>query len=63
MWVLCYTGQIMAWYKDKLVKLANKDTGEMLIVHKNKKKVPGKLELKKYSKKLRKHVVFKEAKK
>ena len=30
---------------------------------KNKKKVEKKIELKKYSKKLRKHVVFKEAKK
>lgn len=53
----------MAMYKDKLVKLANKDTGEVLFVHKNKKKVPRKLELKKFSKKLQKHVVFKEAKK
>lgn len=53
----------MAWYKDKLVKLANKDTDEVIFVHKNKKKVAGKLELKKYSKKLRKHLTFKEIKK
>lgn len=47
-----------------LVKLVNKDTGETYWSTKNKKKLAGiKLELKKYSKKLRKVVTFKESKK
>lgn len=49
--------------KDKLVLLRNKSTGEVYFTTKNKKKVEKKLELKKYSKKLRKRVAFKEAKK
>ena len=43
--------------------LRNKETGEVYISRKNKKKVEKKIELKKYSKTLRKHVAFKEAKK
>lgn len=38
-------------------------TGEVYYTRKNKKLVTKKIELKKYSKQLRKHVVFKEAKK
>jgi ribosomal protein L33 len=53
----------MAWYKDKLVKLVNKDSGETIFTRKNKKQVQRKLEMKKFSKKLQKRVVFKEAKK
>lgn len=53
----------MAWYKDKLVKLMNKDTKEVIFTRKNKKQVTRKLEMKKFSKKLRKNVLFKEAKK
>ena len=49
--------------QDRIIKLQNKDTKEIIYTFKNKKAVPRKLELKKYSKKLRKHVVFKEAKK
>lgn len=49
--------------QDRLVILRNKETGEVRFSTKNKKKVERKLELKKYSKKLRKRVVFKEAKK
>ena len=49
--------------QDKLIKIVNKDTKEVYWTRKNKKKVTRKIELKKYSKKLRKHVVFKEAKK
>lgn len=49
--------------QDNLVKLRNADTKEVYWTRKNKKGVEKKLELKKYSKKLRKHVVFKEAKK
>lgn len=47
----------------RLVILKNKETGEVYLTSKNKKKVERKLELKKYSKKLRKHIVFKEVKK
>ena len=47
----------------QLIQLKNKSTGEVYWSRKNKKKVERKIELKKYSKKLRKHVVFKEAKK
>ena len=45
------------------IKLVHKDTGEVYYTRKNKKLVERKIELKKYSKKLRKHVTFKEAKK
>lgn len=49
--------------QDQLIMLRNKSTGEVYWTRKNKKKVERKIELKKYSAKLRKHVVFKEAKK
>ena len=50
--------------QDNLVKLVNKETGETYWSTKNRKKLAGiKLELKKYSKKLRKVVSFKESKK
>ncbi|MDO8575402.1 MAG: 50S ribosomal protein L33 [bacterium] len=49
--------------QDQLVILRNKQTGEAYYTRKNKKKVEKKLELKKYSAKLKKHIVFKEAKK
>lgn len=58
---LCYFYEHMA--QDKLIKLVSKETKETYWSRKNKKKVTKKIELKKYSKKLRKHVVFKEAKK
>ena len=48
--------------QDSLIVLKNKETGEIYWSRKNKKKVEKKIELKKYSAKLRKHVVFKEAK-
>ncbi|MEK9177914.1 MAG: 50S ribosomal protein L33 [Patescibacteria group bacterium] len=47
----------------QLIQLRNKTTGEVYWTRKNKKLVERKIELKKYSAKLRKHVVFKEAKK
>ena len=47
----------------QLIKLVSKDTREVYWTRKNKKLVERKIELKKYSKKLRKHVMFKEAKK
>jgi large subunit ribosomal protein L33 len=49
--------------QNQLIQLKNKQTGEVYWSRKNKKKVEKKIELKKYSAKLRKHVVFKEAKK
>ncbi len=49
--------------QDKLNQIKNKETGEVDWTRKNKKKVERKIELKKYSKTLRKHITFKEAKK
>ncbi|MFA7216736.1 MAG: 50S ribosomal protein L33 [Candidatus Paceibacterota bacterium] len=49
--------------QDRLIPLRNKQTGEVYWTSKNKKKVERKIELKKFSKKLKKRVVFKEAKK
>ena len=49
--------------QNQLIQIKNKSTGEVYWTRKNKKKVERKIELKKYSAKLRKHVVFKETKK
>ena len=49
--------------QDRLIPLRNKQTGEVYWTTKNKKKVERKIELKKFSKKLKKRVVFKETKK
>lgn len=49
--------------QDRLIQIKNKQTGEVYWTSKNKKKVERKIELKKYSKKLRKRVAFKETKK
>lgn len=49
--------------QDKLIKLVNKDTKEVYWTRKNKKLVERKIELKKFSSKLRKRIVFKEVKK
>lgn len=49
--------------QDKLVKIQNKETKTVYFTRKNKKTVVKKLDLKKYDKKLRKHVSFKEIKK
>ncbi|MBP7846325.1 MAG: 50S ribosomal protein L33 [Candidatus Pacebacteria bacterium] len=49
--------------QDKLIKLQNKETKEVYFTRKNKKLVTRKIELKKFSKKLKKHVMFKESKK
>lgn len=49
--------------QDRLIKIAHKETGEMVYTTKNKKQVTRKLEFKKYSPKLRKHVTYKEVKK
>ncbi|HCC06027.1 TPA: 50S ribosomal protein L33 [Candidatus Nomurabacteria bacterium] len=53
----------MSKAQDRLIQLKNKETGEVYWTAKNKKLVTRKIELKKYSKKLRKHVMFKESKK
>ena len=53
----------MAKAQDNLIQLKNKETGEVYWTRKNKKLVTRKIELKKYSPKLRKRVVFKESKK
>ena len=49
--------------QDNLIKLMHKPTGEVIYTRKNKKLVTRKIELKKFSKKLRARVVFKEGKK
>lgn len=49
--------------QDQLIKLVNKDTKEVYWTRKNKKLVERKIELKKYSPKLKKRAVFKEVKK
>ena len=48
--------------QDRFIPIVNKESGEVYFTSKNKKKVERKIELKKYSKKLRKRVVFKETK-
>jgi large subunit ribosomal protein L33 len=49
--------------QERLIQLKHAATGEVYWTSKNKKLVTRKIELKKYSKKLRKHVIFKESKK
>jgi ribosomal protein L33 len=49
--------------QDNLIQIKNKQTGEVYWTRKNRRKVERKIELKKYSKKLKKMVVFKETKK
>jgi ribosomal protein L33 len=49
--------------QDRLIKLRNKQTGEVIYTTKNKKLVTAKLKFKKYSSKLRKRVIFEETKK
>ena len=60
--VICYSFATMAY--DKLARMVNKETGEMFVTPKNKKKLAAiKFEFNTYSKKLRKVVKFKESKK
>jgi large subunit ribosomal protein L33 len=50
--------------QDRLIKISSKEAGgQIIFTKKNKKTTTDKLKLKKYSKKLRKHVVFTETKK
>ena len=61
-WTLIWASKSMA--QQNLVKLTNKESGETYWTSKNRKKLAGiKLEFKKYSKKLRKVITFKESKK
>lgn len=60
---MLYNRPTMSKAQDRLIILKNKETGEVYWTAKNKKLVTRKIELKKYSKKLRKHVMFKESKK
>jgi large subunit ribosomal protein L33 len=52
----------MAKKTDHKIKLEHAETGEFYTTTKNRRNTTEKLELKKYSKKLRKHVIFKETK-
>ncbi|MFZ0566072.1 MAG: 50S ribosomal protein L33 [Chlamydiales bacterium] len=52
----------MASKQREIIKLKSTESSEVYWTTKNKKKTTGRLELKKYDKKLRRHVVFKEAK-
>ena len=58
-----YYLKTMAKIQANLIIIKNKETGETYHTFKNKKLVTRKIELKKYSKKLRKHITFKETKK
>jgi large subunit ribosomal protein L33 len=49
--------------QDKLVKIKCQETGDVKYTRRNKKNSDKKLELKKYSSRLRKHTTWKELKK
>ncbi|NTS75703.1 50S ribosomal protein L33 [Catenovulum sp. SM1970] len=48
--------------RDKIKLVSTAGTGYFYTTDKNKRNMPGKFEIKKYDPKVRKHVVFKEAK-
>jgi large subunit ribosomal protein L33 len=52
----------MASKNREIIKLKSTESDDVYWSTKNKKKTTGRLELKKFDKKLRRHVVFKEAK-
>jgi large subunit ribosomal protein L33 len=53
----------MSKLKDKLIKMVSSEgDGHYYTTTKNRKNTPDKLELKKYNPKVRKHVMYKEAK-
>lgn len=58
-----FCSNLMSMSQDNLIQLKNKETGEVYFSRRNRKTATEKLELKKYSKKLRKPVIFKESKK
>lgn len=48
--------------RDKIRLVSTAGTGYFYTTDKNKRTMPGKMEIKKYDPKVRKHVMFKEAK-
>jgi large subunit ribosomal protein L33 len=48
--------------RDKIRLVSSAGTGHFYTTDKNKKNTPGKMEMKKYDPKVRKHVMYKEAK-
>lgn len=48
--------------RDKIRLVSTAGTGYFYTTDKNKRTMPGKMEIRKYDPKVRKHVVFKEAK-
>ena len=52
----------MAGKRDKVRMISTAGTGHFYTTDKNKKTTTGKLQFKKYDPKVRKHVIFKEAK-
>lgn len=52
----------MAKKKREIIKLKSTESDEIYSTTKNKTNTPGRIERRKYDKKLRKHVIFKETK-
>lgn len=52
----------MAKTAREIIKLKSAESKEVIWTKKNKRNTPDRIELKKYDKTLKKHVVFKEAK-
>ena len=48
--------------RDKIKLISTEGTGHFYTTTKNKKTMPGKMEIKKYDPMVRKHVIYKEAK-
>ena len=48
--------------RDKIKLVSSAGTGHFYTTDKNKKNMPGKMEIKKYDPKARQHVMYKEAK-
>ena len=48
--------------RDKIRLVSSAGTGHFYTTDKNKKNMPGKMEIKKYDPRIRKHVMYKEAK-
>ncbi|MDH3342897.1 MAG: 50S ribosomal protein L33 [Gammaproteobacteria bacterium] len=48
--------------RDKIKMVSSADTGHFYTTTKNKRTMPGKLEMKKFDPVVRKHVMYKEAK-
>ena len=52
----------MASKRDKILLVSSAGTGHFYTTDKNKKTTPDKMEIKKFDPKVRKHVIYKEAK-